>query len=139
MFEHDANVEQRILIAEDNPVNRKLVLVQLRKLGYVADTVENGREAVAAAATGAHALVLMDCQMPELDGFAATAAIRSQEAQMINGQRRHLPIVAMTANAMQGDRESCLAAGMDDYLAKPVTTSQLKVMLERWLLTQGVA
>jgi len=118
-----------ILVAEDNPVNQKLALLQLRKLGYQAEAVANGREAVGAVARRRHALVLMDCQMPELDGFAATSEIRQLERR--GGAR--LPIVAMTANAMAGDQEACLTAGMDDYLPKPVTTERLRTVLERWL------
>jgi len=119
--------QSKLLIAEDNPVNQKLVVAQLRKLGYQGVVVANGREALAAVETGQYALVLMDCQMPELDGFAATAAIRQRE-----GNRRRLPIIAMTANAMQGDREACLAAGMDDYVSKPVKIGDLRAVIERW-------
>jgi CheY-like chemotaxis protein/HPt (histidine-containing phosphotransfer) domain-containing protein len=128
-----------ILVAEDNPVNQKLALFQLRYLGYQAHAVGNGREAVNAIAAPppgtTWALILMDCQMPELDGFAATAAIRAAERQTGG----HIPIVAMTANAMEGDRETCLHAGMDDYLPKPVNIEQLRQVLERMLLAQPEA
>ncbi len=125
-----------LLLVEDNPINQKLALAQLDTLGYVVDAVMNGREAVEAvtAGTAQHALILMDVQMPEMDGFAATKAIR--EAEVTTG--RHVPIVAMTANAMQGDREACLAAGMDDYISKPVNRDKLREVLERWLPVQAV-
>ena len=116
-----------LLIAEDNPNNQKLAVMQVRKLGYQAEAVADGHEALTAIGTGRYALVLMDCQMPEMDGFAATAAIRQREQL---GQ--HLPIIAMTANAMAGDRERCLAAGMDDYLAKPIRLAELSAVLARW-------
>ena len=119
-----------VLVAEDNPVNQKLVLLQIEKLGYQVEAVSNGRDVVEAVARGHYGLVMMDCQMPEMDGYAATAAVRTIEAR--NGSR-HLPIIAMTANAMQGDREACLAAGMDDYITKPVKSAQLREVIERWL------
>lgn len=124
-----------VLLAEDNAANQKLAQLQLRKLGveYI-QTVGNGREVVDAfkqvlRAGGAYALILMDCQMPEMDGLAATRAIRGFE----NGMVFRTPIVAMTANAMQGDREACLAAGMDDYVAKPVQLQVLRQVLDYWL------
>jgi CheY-like chemotaxis protein len=120
-----------ILVAEDNPVNRRLALLQLRKLGFSAVAVRDGREAVAAALDGDYALALMDCQMPEMDGFEATAAIRAAESA--EPRRGRLPIIAMTANAMEGDREACLAAGMDGYLAKPVSAARLRALLRRWI------
>jgi two-component system, sensor histidine kinase and response regulator len=100
----------------------------LEKAGHQVDLVANGREAVAALDEAVYDLVFMDCQMPDMDGFEATRAIRAEEA----GTPRHTPIVALTANAMQGDRERCLTAGMDDYIAKPVTTQTLAAALERW-------
>nr|MBA3945502.1 response regulator [Herpetosiphonaceae bacterium] len=118
-----------ILVAEDNRVNQKVALLQLKKLGYLGEVVEDGRKAVVAATTGAYALVLMDCQMPEMDGFEATAAIRAAERS--SGQ--HIPIIAMTANAMQGDREACLQSGMDDYLTKPIKTEALQAVLYSWM------
>ncbi len=120
-----------LLLVEDNPTNQKLALIQLNKLGFVADAVVNGREAVEATANPTHpyALILMDVQMPEMDGLAATRAIRKAESTT----GKHVPIVAMTANAMQGDREACIAAGMDDYISKPVNREKLQQALERWL------
>jgi PAS domain S-box-containing protein len=117
----------RVLLAEDNVVNQRVALRLLEKLGCCVDVVGNGREAVIAAARGEYALVFMDCEMPEMDGFAATAAIRQGET----GSRR-VPIIALTASAMQGDREECLAAGMDDYLSKPLGLHDMERMLRRW-------
>jgi len=118
----------RLLLAEDNPVNQKVACKMLEKLGYRVDVAGNGQEAVAAHERMRYPLIFMDCQMPEVDGFEATALIRKME-----GTSAHTPIVAMTANAMQGDRERCLAAGMDDYVAKPVRPKDLQTILETWL------
>jgi len=119
----------RILLAEDNQVNQKLATRQLEILGYAADVVMNGREALRALGNQHYTLVLMDCQMPEMDGYEATQAIRALE--METGD--HLPIIAMTANAMQGDRDICIAAGMDDYISKPIRLDDLRSTLARWI------
>jgi two-component system, sensor histidine kinase and response regulator len=121
----------RVLLAEDNPVNREVAAGMLEMLGCKAHAVENGRLAVEAVAAQRFDLVLTDCQMPEMDGFTATRAIR----QFMTTQRERppLPIIALTANAMEGDRETCLNAGMNDYLSKPFTLQQLRDLLSRWL------
>ena len=135
----------RILVAEDNATNQILALEILKKLGYRADVAANGKEAVSALQTVPYDLVLMDCQMPEMDGFAATRKIRELEARRSKLEPGspsafrlppsvlpHIPIIAMTAHALKGDRERCLEAGMSDYLSKPVEPKDLALMLERW-------
>ena len=119
----------RILVAEDNEANRMLAIQQLERLGFAGDAVATGAEAVSAVASELPRLVLMDCHMPLMDGFAATAAIREAE----QGTERHTIVVAMTASATASDRERCLAAGMDDYLSKPVLMADLDRALARWL------
>jgi PAS domain S-box-containing protein len=116
----------RVLVVEDNRVNQRVATLMLEKLGYQADVASSGPEAIAAVERTSYVAVLMDCQMPGMDGFRCTAELRRREA--ITGR---LPIIAMTADAMEGARERCLAAGMDDYLAKPVQTRQLGLVLRR--------
>ncbi|MCA1899884.1 MAG: response regulator, partial [Chloroflexi bacterium] len=118
----------RLLLAEDNPVNQKLAVIMLQKAGYSVDAVETGAQALERVKTGGYDAVLMDVQMPEMDGFEATRQIRAWEAQ--KGGR--IPIIAMTAHAMSGDRERCLEAGMDDYVSKPLEPRVLFNALERW-------
>ncbi|MBF0111216.1 MAG: response regulator [Desulfamplus sp.] len=120
----------RILIAEDNIINQKVALSILKKLGYRADVVFNGREAIEVLKTNNYDILLMDCQMPELDGYEATRLIRKPKTGVIDSS---ITIIAMTANAMQGDREKCLQAGMNDYLAKPIRPEPLNQILEKWL------
>jgi hypothetical protein len=124
----------RVLLAEDNPVNALVAEEMLRSLGLDVASATNGREAVEAWAEGRFDAVLMDCQMPELDGFGATARIRAREAAEPNGSAPgRTPIIALTANAFAEDRERCLAVGMDDFLAKPFSRDDLQELLERWI------
>lgn len=120
----------RVLIADDNAVNQRVALALCAKLGLRADAVGDGQEAVDASGSIDYDLILMDCQMPELDGYGATRAIRAREAA--TGARR-IPVIALTAHAMRGDRERCLAAGMDDYISKPIRIEDLRVAAGRWL------
>ncbi|BFU90998.1 MAG: putative Hybrid histidine kinase [Nitrospira sp.] len=138
----------RILVVEDNIVNQKLAVRMVEKLGYQPDVVENGKEALTALTKGDYAAILMDCQMPIMDGFETTRCIRECETSVsshdspdgsasrsdrASQSTPHIPIIAVTANAMQGDRERCLAAGMDDYLAKPIKLDELRSALARWV------
>jgi two-component system, sensor histidine kinase and response regulator len=127
---HQRRFSGRVLVAEDNAVNQRLTAAQLARFGLHADIVADGVEALAAIAALPYDLVLMDCQMPQMDGYQTTREIRAREAA---NQERRLPVVAMTANAMAGDRDLCLAAGMDDYIAKPVRLEALLVVLSRFL------
>ncbi|WP_194714106.1 ATP-binding protein [Noviherbaspirillum soli] len=121
--------DRRVLLVEDNLTNQKVALHQLARLGYTVHVASNGQEALNAMALHDYALVLMDCQMPLMDGFEATRRIRAAESDTGS----HQIVVAMTANATEGDRERCLAAGMDDYLPKPITRDMLTELLQRWL------
>ena len=118
----------RVLVAEDNAVNQNLVRSVLKKDGHAVQLAGNGREVLAALEGSQFDLILMDVQMPGMDGFEATAAIR--KAEQLTGS--HVPIVAITAHAMQGDRERCLEAGMDEYLTKPIDLAKLRAMLRKW-------
>jgi PAS domain S-box-containing protein len=131
----------RILLAEDNPINLKVVLGMLQKTGVVVDSVRDGREAYEAFAKNPYDLVFMDWQMPHMDGLQATQEMRKHEAMATDEgrHRNHVPIIAMTANAMPGDREKCLAAGMDDYLVKPLRMSAVVEMLGNWLPSQDAS
>ena len=122
---------RRVLLAEDNPVNVEVARAMLESLGLETHCATNGQEALHAVHEGGWDAVLMDCQMPVMDGFAATGEIRRHEREM--GRARTLPVIAITANALQGDREACLAAGMDDYLSKPFTQQQLAAVIGRWV------
>ena len=117
-----------ILLAEDNPINQTVAITILRRRGYRVDIVADGRAAVDAVRRETYAAVLMDCQRPALDGYAATAEIRRLERSA-----RRTPIIAVTAHAMEGDRERCRAAGMDDHLGKPLLADALAATLRRWI------
>jgi len=132
---HHAAVESakegvRILLAEDNVTNQRVAQKILNNLGYTADVVINGREAVTALELILYDLVFMDCQMPEMDGYEATAVIRDLRSRVLN---HAVPVIAMTANAMRGDREICINAGMDDYVTKPIKKEALAKIMEKWL------
>jgi len=124
-----AHEKARILVVEDNSVNQRVAVALLARAGYATEVANNGHEALAALARIPFDLVLMDCQMPHMDGLEATRQLRVREQR----SGAHVPVIAMTANAMEGDREHCLAAGMDDYLAKPILSPELYAKVERWL------
>jgi CheY-like chemotaxis protein len=123
----------RILVVEDNAANVKVAVRMVERLGYRADVAGNGVEAVRVLGQVHYDAVLMDCQMPEMDGYEAARAIRRNETD-----GRRTPIIAMTASALSGDRERCLAAGMDDYISKPVKLHIVAAVLERWLKADAV-
>lgn len=123
----------QILVADDNPINQLFVLRALSKLGYKADAVENGLDVLKAITDHSYHLILMDCQMPLLDGYATTQEIRTREKTT----HQHIPIIAMTAHAMKGDRDKCIASGMDDYLSKPINIKTLDATIQFWLLNQS--
>ena len=125
-----AQAAARVLVAEDNVVNQRLVKRMLEKMGHTVDIAVDGYQAVTLAMANRYDVVLMDCSMPEMDGYQATAEIRRLHQE---GALRALPIIALTANALPEDRERCLAAGMDDYLSKPVAREDLRVMLDKYL------
>ena len=120
----------RVLVAEDTEINRQLVRILLKKRGCIVDEVETGQLALAALARQRYDLVLMDCMMPVMDGYEATRLWRASEAATCAARTA---VIALTASAIEGDRERCLAAGMDDYLAKPFTASQFAAMIGRWV------
>jgi signal transduction histidine kinase/CheY-like chemotaxis protein len=126
---HPLPMQDEILLVEDNVINQKVAMLLLRKLGVPVKIVESGKRALDVLALTHYPLILMDCQMPDMDGFETTRRIRQHEATL----NRHTLIIAMTANAMEGDREACIAAGMDDYIAKPMTLRVLQEVLDRWL------
>jgi len=118
-----------ILLVEDNRMNQKVALSFIKKLGYPVDLSNNGKEAVQQLKTKSYSMVFMDCQMPEMDGYEATRYIRDTDTEVID---HSVPVIAMTANALSGDREKCIAAGMDDYLSKPVKPKQISKMIKKW-------
>ena len=129
--EETRTLDCKVLVAEDNPTNQDVVQGMLRKIGCRVDLVDNGRRAVDAVQCQDYDLILMDCQMPELDGYQATAEIRRLERH--NKLARHIPIIALTANALKGDKQKCLVAGMDDYMSKPFRANDIRTMIQRWV------
>ncbi len=132
-IDYEAASGARLLLVEDNQINQRIALGLIRKLGYDAEAVSSGLEAIEAVRCNRYAAILMDCQMPQMDGFEATTRIRE-----LDGPAAATPIIALTANAMPGDRERCLDGGMDDYLSKPVQLARLSEVLERWTKTANM-
>lgn len=128
-----------VLIVDDDPTNRRVLQGMLTQLGYACSTVDDGAKAVAAVGDGHFDAVLMDCLMPVMDGYDATRAIRGREVAHAGATPSHVPVIAVTALAMQGARERCLGAGMDDYLTKPVMLESLERVLGRWVGTRQAA
>ena len=124
-------VIENILLVEDNEINLEIMNSQLNSLNYKVDTAVNGKDAIMKWRTEKYSAIFMDCQMPEMDGYEATRRIRKNEDGVKNPD---IPVIAITANALKGDREKCLAAGMNDYLSKPIDPMVLKEMLDKWLL-----
>jgi CheY-like chemotaxis protein len=120
-----------VLLAEDNPVNQEVAYAYLTALGCRVDVVVTGLEAMEALERVSYDAVLMDCQMPEMDGFQATKMLRLREKQ--RNQERPTPVIAVTANALEGERDRCLEAGMNDYICKPFSQDELRMVLQRWL------
>lgn len=118
----------RVLIVEDNPINQRVAVILANKLGFVADVAGDGSEALNMVRDQDYTLILMDCQMPVMDGFEATRAIRA-----LNTPVSQVPIIAVTANVMEGQRDKCLAAGMNDYLPKPINKDVLRKAVDRWI------
>ncbi|MCP4719786.1 MAG: response regulator [Desulfobacteraceae bacterium] len=129
LLENEKNMF-RILLVEDNKINQKVAMVSLKRMGYHVNPVSNGLLALKALEISEYDLVLMDCQMPEMDGYESTAQIRNSESKVKN---HSIPVIAMTANATKEDKAKCLKAGMDDYLAKPFKPQLLADMLKKWL------
>jgi two-component system sensor histidine kinase/response regulator len=127
----------RALVAEDAPINQRVTVAMLEKLGFQADVVPNGREAIEQLGRARYGLILMDCRMPTMDGYEATAAIR--QAEQAAGGSQRIPIIALTASAVLGVREGCIAAGMDDYLTKPLKRDELDRVLSRWVTPELAA
>jgi CheY-like chemotaxis protein len=118
----------KLLLVEDDPVNQQVALRMIQRLGFQARMVANGRQALEKLAHTSFDIILMDCQMPEMDGYTATREIRRRE-----GSAHHTTIVGLTAHALNGDREECLKSGMDDYVSKPVSLEDLAAILEKWI------